>query len=75
MKDELGRKIMKDLAALRAKIYIHLTDNNYEDKSYKGTKKYAIKRKLKTEDHKNYFLEGTQLKNEINQLEKNSRKI
>ena len=28
-----GRKIMKEFAALRAKIYSYLTDNNNEDKT------------------------------------------
>ena len=39
MKDQLGGKIMKEFAALRAKTYCYLTDNNNEDKKPKGTKK------------------------------------
>ena len=35
MKDELGGKIMKELAALRAKTYSYLTDNNYGNKKAK----------------------------------------
>ena len=31
MKDELGRKIMKEFSTLRAKTYIYLTDNNNEN--------------------------------------------
>ena len=37
MKDELGRKIMKRFAAMRAKAYSYLT-NNDEDKRAKSTK-------------------------------------
>ena len=32
MKDELGGKIMKEVVALRAKTYSHLTDNSNGDK-------------------------------------------
>ena len=38
-------------------------------KKVKGTKKCAIKQKLKSEDCKDW-LEATQLENKINQLEK-----
>ena len=31
MKDELGGKIMREFAALRAKTHSYLTDNNNED--------------------------------------------
>ena len=71
MKDELGGKIMKEFAALRAKTYSYLTENSGENKNAKGTKEYVIKRKLKFEDYKN-CLEATQLENKINQLEKNN---
>ena len=37
MKDELGRKIMKDFVGLRAKTYSYLTENDDEKKA-KGTK-------------------------------------
>ena len=43
MKDELGWKIIKEFAALRAKTYSYLIDNNIEDKKAKGTKKYKSK--------------------------------
>ena len=47
MKDELGWKIMKEFAAaLRAKTYNYLTDNNDEDKKAKDTRKCVIKRRL-----------------------------
>ena len=71
MKDELGGKIMKEFAALRAKTYSYLTENSGENKNAKSTKEYVIKRKLKFEDYKN-CLEATQLENKINQLEKNN---
>ena len=58
MKDELGGKIMKEFAALRAKTYSYLTENSGENKKAKGTKEYVIKRKLKFEDCKN-CLEAT----------------
>ena len=57
MKDELVGKIMTKSVGLRAKIYSYLIDNGSEDKKTKGTKKCAIKRKLK--------LEATQLENKI----------
>ena len=37
-KDELGGKTMTDFAALRAKTYSYLTDNNDEDKKQKTQK-------------------------------------
>ena len=50
MKDELGGESMKKLIGLRTKTYSHLIDDCSEDKKAKGTKKCAIKRKLKFED-------------------------
>ena len=60
MKYESGRKIMIEFAALRAKRYRYLTDNNDEDKKARGIKKCITKRKLKFEDYK-YCLEATLL--------------
>ena len=57
MRDELGGKIMTKFVGLRAKTYSYLIDDGNEDKKAKGTKKYAIKRKLKFEK----CLEATQL--------------
>ena len=37
--DELGRKIMKEFVALRAKTYAYLLDYDTEKKKAKGTKK------------------------------------
>ena len=69
MEDELGGKQMTELAASRPKTYSYLIDNGDENKKAKGTKKRAIRRKLKCEDCKHY-LEATHLKNTINNLEK-----
>ena len=44
---------MKELDRLKAKPYSYLKDNKDEDKKAKGTKKYVIKRKLKSQNHKN----------------------
>ena len=69
MEDELGGKQMTELAASRPKTYSYLIDNGDENKKAKGTKKRAIRRKLKCEDCK-HCLEATHLKNTINNLEK-----
>ena len=44
MKDELGWKTIKEFAALRAKTYSYLIDNNIEDKKAKGKK--SVKEKV-----------------------------
>ena len=67
MKDELGVQTVKEFVGLRAKTYSQIKGNNDEDKTAKGTKKCAIKRKLKFEDYKN-CLEEAQIENEINHL-------
>ena len=50
---------MTKFVGLRAKTYSYLIDDGNEDITAKGTKKCAIKRKLKFENYKN-CLEGTQ---------------
>ena len=56
---------MKQLAALRAKTYSYLIDNNDEDKKVKKKKKKCvIKRKLLFEEL-NFFLDVTLLENKI----------
>ena len=45
MKDELGRKIMKEFIGLRPKCYSYLTDDGHVDKKVKGTKKCVIKKR------------------------------
>ena len=61
---------MKKFTGLRSKTYSYLI-NNGSDKKEKGTKKCAIKRKLKFEYYQN-CLEATQFDNRINDLEKNN---
>ena len=45
-KDELGRKIMIEFCALRAKAYVFKLDDDTENKKAKGTKKCIVKREL-----------------------------
>ena len=52
MKNEFGRQIRKKFVGLRPKTYSYLQDKNDEGKKAKGTKKYAVRRKLKFEDYK-----------------------
>ena len=51
---------MTDFVTLRPKTYSYLTDDCKEDKKAKGTKKCAIKRRLKFSDYRDCLL-----KNEI----------
>ena len=45
MKDEIGGKVIAEIATLRPKMYSFLTDDGKEDKKAKGTKKCVIKKK------------------------------
>ena len=63
MKDELGRKIMKEFIGLKAKTYCYIIDDDNEDEKVK--RKWVIKGKLKFKDYKN-CLEANQLENKIN---------
>ena len=74
MKDELGGKIMTKFVGLRAKTYSYLIDDGSESKKAKGTKKCAMKRKLKFENYRSR-LEARQLENKINYIEKNEINI
>ena len=47
MKYELGKPIKTKFVGLWRKAYSYLIDDSSEDKKTKGTKKCAIKRKLK----------------------------
>ena len=69
MKDKLGGKIIKELAALRPKICSYLTGDNDENKKKQKVQQIFIKRNLKFEDYKQCS-QVTQLQNQINQLEK-----
>ena len=60
---------MTEIAALRPKTYSYLIDDCDENKNAKGTKKCAIKQKLKFKDYRN-FQEANQPENEINHLKK-----
>ena len=51
-KNELGRKIMKDFCALRAKTYTYLMDDDNEKKKVKAIKKCVIKHRLVFENYK-----------------------
>ena len=48
MKDELGGKIMKEVVALRAKTYSHLTDNSNRDKKKKRKRQKKVCHKKKS---------------------------
>ena len=56
MKDELGGKIMTEFVALITKTYSYLMDDGNSDKKAKGTKKCAIKGRLKFNDYKDCLL-------------------
>ena len=51
-KDELGGKIMKEVCALRAKTYTYLMDDDSENKTAKGVKRFAVKRIIILENYK-----------------------
>ena len=63
------KKIIRKFVGLTAKTYSYLIDDGSEDDKAKGTKKCAIKRKLKFENYKT-CLKATQLENKRNCLEK-----
>ena len=50
MKDELDGKIMKEIAALRPKMYSYLTNDGHIHKKAKGKKKCVTKAQTKFED-------------------------
>ena len=56
MKDELGGKIITEIATLRPKTYSYLTEDGREDKKAKGTKKCVIKKMIKFNDYKKCLL-------------------
>ena len=56
MKDELGKKIMTEFAALRPKTYSYLMDGGNSDKKAKGTEKCVMKQRIKFNDYKNSLL-------------------
>ena len=50
-KDELGRKIMKEVCALRAKTYAYLMDDDSNNKKAIGAKNCVIKREIMFENY------------------------
>ena len=58
LKDEVGRKIMKEFVALRAKTYAYRTDDDDEKKKATGTKKCVIKRELMFKIYKYCLFNG-----------------
>ena len=74
MKDELGRKTMKNIVGLRAKFCSYLIDDGSEDRKAKVTEKCVKKRNLKFENYKN-CLEATQIEKKISYLGKNKINI
>ena len=65
-KDELGRKIMKEFCAIRAKTYTYLMDDDSEKERNKGTKKCVIKRRFMFENYKDsLFNNKTILKSQL----------
>ena len=65
MNDDLGAKIMTEVAALRVKAYSYSVGGGYENKKADSTKMCVIKQNLKFKDCKN-GLEANQLENETN---------
>ena len=57
MKDELGRKIMREFVSLRPKFSSYLVDDGKIDKKAKGTKKCVIKRCIMFDDYKEHLKE------------------
>ena len=74
MKDELGRKTIRNIVELKAKSHGYLIDDGSEDRKAKVTKKCVKKRNLKFENYKN-CLEATQIEKKISYLEKNKISI
>ena len=52
MKDELGGDIITEFVALRPKAYSYITNDFIEMKKAKGTKKCAVNKMLRFDDHK-----------------------
>ena len=65
-KDELGRRIMKEFCALRAKTYAYLKDDDIKKKKSKGVKRCIINRRLMFENYKDsLFNNKTILKSQL----------
>ena len=57
MKDELGSEIMRELVALRPKMYTYKVENR-EFKRCKGVKKWVVKGSIRFEDYKKGLMTG-----------------
>ena len=70
-KDELGRKIIAEVVALRPKTWAYLIDDGSDKKKAKGTKKCVIKRGLMFENTQINSMDDKNEKNQkiMNQLE------
>ena len=55
MKNELGEEIMTEFVRLKPKTHSYLIDDDSSDKKVRGTKKYAIIRRLESEGHKHWY--------------------
>ena len=52
IKGELSWNIMKEIVALKTKMYCYLTDDDQVEKKVKNTKKCGIKQEIKFQDYK-----------------------
>ena len=74
-KDELGRKIMKESVALRAKTYAYLIDDDSEKKKAKGTKKFVIRRELIFENNNDCLFNCKVILNSQQRLKSDHHKV
>ena len=74
-KDELGRKIMKKICALRAKRYSYLMDGDCEIKKAKGTKTCLPKRRIMFENYTACLFNNKLLLKSQQRFESNHHKV
>lgn len=66
MKDEAGRKIIKEFAGLRAKLYSHTMFEGKEEKRHKGIKKAVVEKNITQDDYKECLFSGNMLMRKMN---------